>query len=254
MTIGDKIKYCRNHCGISQVQLSKIGNIDLSSIKRYETNKVAPTYPQIKKIANALGISTLAFTNAYFEGLQQLETYGDLMGIFIILRKNHLIQIDGDRDDDGHILPTTAVFNLNPIIGVLFSAVGSEDTFLKDMAFRLADKNAFPQQLFADLLKWEYVYTKYESLVSKYKDSGDENIAAALKEDDEVLGKIELELQYNNRMLKQTDGHITVKVNPDYGNEDALMKERDKAIKKELKLQKSKSKNSRKKNDEKNKP
>lgn len=241
MTIGEKLKYCRNRCGISQAKLAKLSNIDLSSISRYETDKMIPTTPQIKKIADVLGIGALAFTDTYFDCLQELETYGDLARLLIIFRKNHLIQIDGDRGDDGHILPATATFKLNPIIGAFFTATGSDDTLVKDMAFRLADKNAFFQQLFADLLKWEYVYTKYESLVSKYKDSGDENIAAALKEDDEVLGKIELELQYNNRMLKRTDGHITIKVNPDYGNAETLKKERKKAISKELKSQAKKS-------------
>lgn len=222
MTIGDKIKYCRNHCGISQAQLAKIGKIDISSIKKYETNKATPTYSQVKKIAVALGISSLAFTDTYFEALREIKTYGDLMGILIILRKNRLIQIDGERDEDGHILPETAEFKLNPLIGAFFSAVGS-DTLVRDMAFRFTDKGTFNQKLLKDLLNWECVYTMYENLLVKYKDNNDESIKtalikAALKENDEILGKIELELQYNCLMLGQSDGHLAVKINPDYGN------------------------------------
>lgn len=250
MTIGEKIKYCRSKHGISQAQLAKIGKIDISSIKKYETNKATPTYSQVKKIAAALGMSSLAFTDTYFEALRELETYGDLMGILIILRKNHLIQIDGERTEDGHILPETAEFKLNPLIGAFFSAVGS-DTLARDMAFQFTNKDAFNQKLLKDLLNWEYVYTMYENSLIKYKDNNDESIKTALKENDEILGKIELELQYNCLMLEQTDGHLVVKINPDYGNTDSLMKEREKAIAKELKSQ---TKKSRSKKDDKNNP
>lgn len=245
MTIGEKIKFCRNHSRITQTKLAELSGISLVSIKRYENDKMIPTFPQIKKLANALGIGALALTDTFFDSLQELETYGDLIRLLIIFRKNHLVQIYGNRDDNGHILPATATFKLNPIIGNFFCTTESNDTLAKDISFCLTDK-----KVLENLLKWESAYNKYESLINKYKDSNDEKIIAALKENDEVLGKIELELQYDNRMLKRTNGQITVKINPDYGDEAALIKEREKAIAKDLKSQKAQFKTNRKKKDD----
>ncbi len=247
MTIGEKIKYCRIRCRITQAKLAELSGISLVSIKRYESDKMIPTSPQIKKLANVLGIGALAFSDTYFDSLQELETYGDLIRLLIIFRKNHLIQIDGERDENGHILSPTATFKLNPIIGKFFGLAQDRDTLTKDISFCLIDN-----RVLENLLKWESVYTKYENLVSKYKDRNDEDIIAVLKENDEVLCKIELELQYDNLMLKRTDGHITVKINPDYKNVSDFVREQEKAIDKELKLLKSQveSKKRKKKEDE----
>lgn len=228
MTIGDKIKYCRNKRGISQAKLAELSGADLSAIKRYETNKTNPTPPQGKKLAKALGIGALAFSETYFDSLQELETCGDLIRLLIIFRKKHLVQIVGERDESGRIRTETAEFKLNPIIGGLFRA--ADDTLAKDVSFRLSDNKSLE-----GLLQWESAYSKYEQLLDKYGD--DESTQAALNENDEILGKIELELQYDNRMLKRTNGHITVKVNPDYGDATELSEKREKAIEKELKSQ-----------------
>lgn len=227
MTIGAKIRYCRNRCGISQAKLAELSGTDLSSINRYETNKTIPLPQQIKKLADALGIGALAFSDTYFDSLREVETYGDLIRVLIIFRKNNLVQIVGERDENGRIRTETAEFKLNPIIGGLFSA--ADDT-LVNQTFRLNDNKTLE-----GLLQWESAYSKYEQLLDKY--GNDESAQAALNENDEILGKIELELQYDNRMLKRTNGHITVKVNPDYGDATELAKKREKAIKKELKSQ-----------------
>lgn len=228
MTIGDKIRYCRNKCGISQAKLAELSSISLVSIKRYETNKAVPLPTQIKKLADVLGIGALAFSDTYFDSLRELETYGDLVRLMIIFRKNNLVQIVGERDESGRIRTETAEFKLNSIIGGLFR--GADDTLTKDLSFRLSDNKSLE-----GLLQWESAYNKYEQLLDKY--GNDESAQAALNENDEILGKIELELQYDNRMLKRTDGHITVKVNPDYGDAAELVKKREKAIEKELKSQ-----------------
>lgn len=247
MTIGDKIKYCRTRNRLSQARLSELSGISLVSIKRYETNKAVPLPPQIKKLANALGIGALAFSETYFDSLQELETYGDLIRLLIIFRKNHLVQIDGERDESGRIKAQTAVFKLNPIIGGFFSMV--DGNIAKDIEFCLNDNKTLE-----NYLKWESAYYKYECLLDKYRDSNDESVQVALKENDDTLSVIELELQYDNRMLKRTGGRITATI-PDYANDDALAAdliiEREKAITKELKTQKARAKNKSKKNDDK---
>lgn len=191
MTIGDKIKYCRNKRGISQAKLAELSGADLSAIKRYETNKTNPTPPQGKKLARALGIGALAFSDMYFESLQELETYGDLIRLLIIFRKNHIIQIDGIRDKSGCIQMQTAVFKLNPVISSLFYATG--DTPVEETSFRLHDNKTLE-----GLLRWESVYYKYESLLDKYSGNDNENGKSILKAIQDDLDLIELELQYDD--------------------------------------------------------
>lgn len=210
MTLGDKIKYCRNRCGISQAKLAELSGISLVSIKRYETNKAIPLPPQMKKLTDSLGISSLAFSDTYFDSLQKLETYGDLIRLLIIFHKNQIIQINGKRDKDGQIQANTSVFKLNPLIGNFFKAINNSDEST-NISFCLTDK-----RILEKILMWENAYNKYNCLLKEYEDSNNKNVQAALKTADEKLCTLELELQYDNQMLKRTNGHIVVKINPDY--------------------------------------
>lgn len=237
MTIGDKIKYCRTRNRISQSKLAELSGISLVSIKRYETNKAIPLEPQIKKLADALGIGALAFSDTYFDCLRELETYGDFIRLLIIFRKNHLIQVGGKRDENGHILSETAIFKINPIIGRFFAVEENRDIQAKNISLCLTNN-----RVLENFLKWESAYTKYESLVNEFRDSKDEKVIALLDENDKILGRIELELQYDNILLECVDGHITVKIAPEQGNEYFLSELREKTVSEELKSTKSKRK------------
>lgn len=56
MTIGEQIRYYRRMAGITQEQLAQLSGIHPVSIRKYETNKMIPQIPQIKKIAKALDV------------------------------------------------------------------------------------------------------------------------------------------------------------------------------------------------------
>lgn len=242
MTVGEKIKFCRCRSQISQAKLAELSGISLVSIKRYETNKMIPTKPQIEKLSNALGIGVLAFSDTNFDCLKEFETYGDLVRILIIFRKNNLLIVEGERAQDGQLNPKTAKFKLNPVIGKFFKSINLEECMVTDLAFRLDD-----EYLLKKFLEWENVYTKFEMLYLKYSGSDDKHITEQLIENEDVLDKIELELQYDNRMLERVNGQVAVKINTDYGNEEILTQKREKAMAKELKSQKSQAKKSRQK-------
>lgn len=55
-TFGDKIKNARKEKKLSQDMLSKLIGVSRVAITNYETNKNTPTYDNIKKLSNALGI------------------------------------------------------------------------------------------------------------------------------------------------------------------------------------------------------
>ena len=199
MTFGSKLKYYRHKCNITQLQLSELSGISLVSIKRYENDKMTPTQPQFEKLAEALGIgvSALAETSDFAE-FRDIQTYGDLMRLLIVLRKNRLILIDGKRSSAGKLEKSSVAFKA---------------------------------------LDWESAYAKFEKLSEQYHDSGSAAVQQKLKENGEILAKVELELQYESILLERVDGHITVKVTPELGNEDILSELREKAIAEELKKQ-----------------
>lgn len=240
MTIGEKIQYCRkNRLGISQAQLAEKTGINITTIKLYENNKMIPSSPQAQKLANAFGIGVGVFTEPVSGWNFKLETYGDLIKLIMVFRKNHIISINGDRGKDGKLIPNTVTFSLAPAFGMFFQTsdlrCSAEDIQLSLKSNTILD----------NLLKWESLFTKYEDLSAKYKN--DEDAKTILKGIEDDLDVIELEMQFNSILLERTNGHITVKVNPDYGNEDVLAKAREKAIAKELKSQKAKK---RRKNDD----
>lgn len=193
MTIGEKIKYCRTRNRLSQAKLSELSGISLVSIKRYETNKAVPLPPQIKKLANALGIGALAFSETYFDSLQELETYGDLAKLIMVLRKNHIISI---YDDD-----KTVSFSINASIGKHIQAKtlnSSGEVFNCDVMcipFLINDR-----AISEVILKWSLYYTKFEAISEKHKNG--ECDGGVLKAIQDELDRIELEMEYNASLLE----------------------------------------------------
>lgn len=209
MTIGEKIKYLRKQLGITQGKLAEISGIHPVSIRKYETNKMIPQPPQIKKIAEALGVSIFALTDST-ENFK-LETMGDLMGLLITLCKNNILIIEGKREDDDMLQAETAALRINNLIANLFTIGLYKPT-----------ENAneiiyFPksQQILKDILKWEKINYGYEKCAAKYSDTQDENIKNTLIEMKDTLEQVEMQLQRSNILLN-SNGGISVKVQPDY--------------------------------------
>lgn len=57
MTIGERIKTCRNESNLTQKQLSELTGIAEITIRQYEAGKYAPKMMNLEKIAVALHIS-----------------------------------------------------------------------------------------------------------------------------------------------------------------------------------------------------
>ncbi len=209
MTIGEKIKYLRKQLGITQGKLAEISGIHPVSIRKYETNKMIPQPPQIKKIAEALGVSVFALTD--FTDSFKLKTRGDLMGLLITLCKNNIIQIEGKRGDDDMLQAETAALRINNLIASLFTIGLYKPT-----------ENAneiiyFPksQQILKDILEWERADYRYKKCAAKYNDTQDENIKNTLIEMKDTLEQVEMQLQRSNILLNSSGG-ISVRVPPNY--------------------------------------
>lgn len=205
MTIGEKIQYCRkNRLGISQVQLAEKTGINITTIKLYENNKMIPSQSQAQKIADALGVGVGVFIEPVSGWSFKLETYGDLIKLIMVFRKNHIISLNGTRGEDGRLVPSTVTFSLSPIIGKIFQSADNKCS-AEDILLSLKSDN-----ILDSLLKWESLYTKYEDLSDKYKN--DEDAKTILKGIEDDLDVIELEMQFNGLLLERVNGTLATKV------------------------------------------
>ena len=101
MTVGEKIKTFRNIRGISQNMLGQLAGIDGTTIRKYELGSRNPKPDQLLKIANALGVSINVFTDF------DIETASDVLTLLFKMDDQIDMEIDGDKDEDGNLIPET---------------------------------------------------------------------------------------------------------------------------------------------------
>ena len=208
MTIGEKIRYLRERMGITQAKLAEVAGLHPVSIRKYETNKMQPQKAQIERIAKALNISPIAILGIDYANMK-LETYGDLMGIIMILHNSKVIIIDGVRDEKDMLKPETVQIKINPLLKWVFeSNVNGKDVTLDNISFTIKS-----QKMLSDLLIWENM----NNGLLKYSDKSNlsELEKSALAEISERKEAIEIELQRSTVMLDMEDG-IKVKILPDF--------------------------------------
>lgn len=75
MTLGKKIKELRAEKGLSQAALEELSGVNSKLLSKYENERIVPTADTLRKIAEALQISSdyLIFENAPKNGISQLH-------------------------------------------------------------------------------------------------------------------------------------------------------------------------------------
>jgi transcriptional regulator with XRE-family HTH domain len=210
MTIGEKIRYCRTQLNITQARLAELTGIHPVSIRKYETNKMQPLLPQIRRIAAVLGISSNALTGITNVDMP-IETVGDLMGLLIVLCNSNILQIKGERDETELLKADTVTISFNPVLSNYLELEKSDKvTKLNDVLLKIKS-----QTIFNDLLNWEKLNYMYNEDVKLYGNSDDKNIQSALQEIMTKKEIYELELQRSPILLNSTD-NISVRINPNY--------------------------------------
>lgn len=218
MTVGEKIKYCREKIGITQGRLAELTGIHPVSIRKYETNKMQPQPPQLEKIAAALGVSYNALNNIDNAGMR-LETVGDLMGMLMVLCNSGILQVSGERNKEGLLRKDTLSISFNPLLSDYFEFIPTKtkekntDTFpLNHLLLQI--KNPL---VFDNFLAWEKIHFLYHNSIQAAGDNPNEAEQKILQEIAERKEKIELILQKSPEMLDKSDG-LAVKILPDYFN------------------------------------
>ncbi len=206
MTIGEKIKYFRTRMGITQAKLAEISGIHPVSIRKYETNKMVPQSAQIDRIADALGISSFAI--AGIENNIRLETIGDFMGVLIMLCKTHIIELKGDREENGSLNAETISFVINPSISKFFLAENEKESIdANKILYKLKSEH-----ILKDFINWERINNRYEKCAAE-SDTYDKDLQNILEQLKEPKEAIEMELQ-RSEVLLSSDDDVSVRITP----------------------------------------
>lgn len=201
LTIGEKIKYFRKQRGITQAQLADLSGIHPVSIRKYETNKMQPQTAQIERIASALGVNAGAIDGMNASNIR-LNSQGDLMGLLIAWHKSGILRLEGQRDETKKIIESTAHFSVNPILSPFIRLTWTDGENKKvihtdDLCLELSSRS-----MLETLLRWEYIYNGYVTLIEKYKDTDSEANQNALAELASDLELIEMEMQASQILLR----------------------------------------------------
>lgn len=102
MSSGEKIRYYRKQQGLSQKALGELaGGIHEVTIRKYETGRRNPKPEQLKKIANALGISVFLLLDI------DIENVSDVLALLFEMEEHPQININGVRNSRGEVDPKT---------------------------------------------------------------------------------------------------------------------------------------------------
>lgn len=202
LTIGERIKYCRQRRGLTQAQLAEFSGIHPVSIRKYETNKMQPQPAQIEKIARVLCVNLTAISAPHTQTIQ-LKTIGDLMGLLITCHKSGILSIQGERGERDILLMDSVRFVPNPLFQKYFSLVNQDEkeetTQLGSLKFNIPYD--VPKKPFSNLLLWEKAYNEYQSLSIEFANTENKHIQAALDELKGTLEFMEMELQISPEFL-----------------------------------------------------
>lgn len=95
MNVGRKIKRYREMRGFTQLKLSQLSGVSLSSLKKYEAGERSPKPAQLQKIADMLGINPNVLIDI------DASTCGAFMHYFLSLSKMGNIHFHGTKGTDG---------------------------------------------------------------------------------------------------------------------------------------------------------
>lgn len=127
MTIGKKIKYLREHRGMTQAELAKATGIHPVSIRKYETDKMTPQREQLERLSKALDVQIEDWVDEYIYRLPFHDNGHQTLALLYNLYMNDFIKIKGKRLNDGLLDKSTVKITLNANVGKLLRIFQKDD-------------------------------------------------------------------------------------------------------------------------------
>jgi transcriptional regulator with XRE-family HTH domain len=107
--IGKRIKFFRERRGLTQKQLGEAAGLLEATVRKYEIEQRNPKPDQIKKIADALGITAYALSGF------DIETDADVIAMILAIEEKVGIKFDGKKDGKGKIDPKTLTLHIDSL-------------------------------------------------------------------------------------------------------------------------------------------
>ena len=189
MTIGERIRYYRKNADMTQRELAATTGIHYVSICNYESGKMIPREDQIRKIADALGISYASLSNLETD-TKKFQTLGNLFELLITLHKSGVMTLTGKRDSNGVITKSSARFITTNTLFAYFKLIYIDVKDPLDISkIKVQLQNDF---VLSKLIEWESLYNNISRLSDKTKLTRKEreNLDLLKKE----IGLLEIEL------------------------------------------------------------
>ena len=137
MTIGEKIKYYRTTMGLTQAQLGALSGLNVSTIKKLETNLLNPKPKMLMQVADALCVSFNIFTDF------DIETDSDVISLITKMDEKIDMKFEAEYDKDGKPIPDTVKISFtNPSINEKLASFAKQK---KSMDTLDAHKRATPK-------------------------------------------------------------------------------------------------------------
>ncbi len=152
MNIGEKIQFYRKANKLTQKQLSELSGLSEISIRKYEAGDRFPKAEQLQKIASVLEIGGNELLKVKLDTVK-VETVGDAMTLFYLLKEKLGADFAYDRNADGDI-DTTSIkvhFN-NDKINACLERIATEESMAKQLSDTLftVENEIAKTQLLAD--------------------------------------------------------------------------------------------------------
>lgn len=99
MTLGEKIRYYRTAMGITQPVLAQLSGINLSTIKKLETDIMNPKPNMLFKLSEALNVSINVFLDF------DIKTLSDVISLITKMDEKISMNFEADYDEEGKPVP-----------------------------------------------------------------------------------------------------------------------------------------------------
>ena len=171
--IGERIKAIRIARGLTQAQLGKMLKLGADRVQQYETGYRTPKKDLLKKIASALGVSTLALVDPVI-----INNDGAMYSLFDLEKKFNLKVV---KNDDGEIVLSFSddkSGNMNSLLEEWYKesikvkeAIDSASTEEEKKAIALSYENW--KWNFSKIRRMRFAWDEISEIQAKFKDSND---------------------------------------------------------------------------------
>lgn len=157
MDIGERIKFCRKHRGMTQDRLAEETGIHPVSIRKYETGKMVPKPEQIERIAKALNVTYSAISGDY-DVVFPVGRFPEVISLLMMLFHSGIITIEGEKNGEQKIEPSTAKMKVNPSIARFFNVESPNAKIALEQGWLTANDPRIMN-----------FFSEYEAVVSAYE-------------------------------------------------------------------------------------